>query len=257
MPTRAAPRRRAAATFVLVHGAWAGAWSWQRVADRLAARGHRVIAPTLSGVGERSHLARFAIGLSTHVDDVVNELRWKDLEAVVLVGHSYGGLVITGVADRIPERIASLVYVEAFIPEDGQSFSDLVPGWRRGAKPVPPPPSSKGDYLREEDRAWVDGKATPQPAATFTERLRLTGAWQRIPSRTFVQATGWDGFAAIAARVRSEPGWSVHELPCGHDVPIELPDELAAILEGCAAPPGRGVPRRGGRSARARRGAAG
>jgi pimeloyl-ACP methyl ester carboxylesterase len=251
MPTRAAPRRRAAATFVLVHGAWAGAWSWQRVADRLAARGHRVIAPTLSGVGERSHLARFAIDLSTHVDDVVNEVRWKDLEAVVLVGHSYGELVITGVADRIPERIAALVYVDGFIPEDGQAFSDLVPGWRRGAKPVPPPPSSKGDYLREEDRAWVDGKATPQPAATFTERLRVTGAWQRVPSKTFVQATGWDGFAAAAAKLRADPGWTVHELPCGHDVAIELPGELAAILEGSAGR-ARSAPRRIRRRAKAR-----
>jgi pimeloyl-ACP methyl ester carboxylesterase len=101
---------------VLVHGAWAGAWAWLRVADRLTARGHRVFAPALSGLGERSHLAHLAIELSTHVDDVVNEIRWKDLDGVVLVGHSYGGIVITGVAERVYERIASIVYVDAFIP---------------------------------------------------------------------------------------------------------------------------------------------
>jgi pimeloyl-ACP methyl ester carboxylesterase len=219
---------------VLVHGAWAGAWAWLRVADRLTARGHRVFAPALSGLGERSHLAHLAIELSTHVDDVVNEIRWKDLDGVVLVGHSYGGIVITGVAERVYERIASIVYVDAFIPADGEAFIDFVPGRALDGSVVPPPPTSKGDFLRESDRAWVDSKATPQPVATFTERLRVTGAYQRVPQKIFVRATGWQGpFDAVAARARAEPGWTVHELHCGHDVAIDMPDELAAILEDC------------------------
>src|SRR5215207_1008720 len=111
------------ATFVLVHGAWAGGWAWMRVADILVAPGHRVYTPTLSGLGERSHLADRNIDLTTHVNDIVNEIRWKDLENIVLVGHSYSGFVITGVAEHVLERIASIVYVDASIPSDGQSFA--------------------------------------------------------------------------------------------------------------------------------------
>src|SRR5678815_4962567 len=124
---RAAPKALDAAqraTFVLVHGAWHGGWCWQRVCDRLTARGHRVFAPTLTGVGERSHLSSPTVDLSTHVFDVVNEIRWKDLENVVLVGHSYGGMVISGVAEQVASKIASIVYLDAFVPADGQSLVD-------------------------------------------------------------------------------------------------------------------------------------
>src|SRR6476620_7093518 len=107
---------------VLVHGAWHGGWCWQRVVDRLTAKGRTVFAPTLSGVGERSHLASETITLQTHIDDIVNEMKWKDLDRVVLVGHSYGGMVITGVAERMHDRIAAIAYLDAFIPADGQSM---------------------------------------------------------------------------------------------------------------------------------------
>lgn len=119
---------------VLVHGAWHGGWCWRRVVDRLTAKGRYVVAPTLSGVGERSHLANDTINLSTHIDDIVNEIRWKDIEGLVLVGHSYGGMVITGVAERIPQRIASIVYLDAFLPGDGQSLAAL-----RGPRASPLP----------------------------------------------------------------------------------------------------------------------
>ena len=122
---------------VLVHGAWHGGWCWRRVSDRLTAKGRYVVAPTLSGVGERSHLASASIGLSTHIDDVVNEIKWKEyLEGLVLVGHSYGGMVITGVAERIRDRIAAIVYLDAFLPQDGQSLSALLgPARPRGRNP--------------------------------------------------------------------------------------------------------------------------
>ena len=113
------------ATFVLVHGAWHGGWCWQRVNDRLTALGHRVFAPTLTGVGERSHLNSPSVNLSTHISDVVNEIQWKSLEDVVLVGHSYAGMVITGAAEQVAAKIASIVYLDAFIPADGQSLGDL------------------------------------------------------------------------------------------------------------------------------------
>src|ERR1700683_2177449 len=106
-------------TFVLVHGAWHGGWCWRRVADRLSAKGHYVVAPTLSGVGERSHLPPDVINLTTQINDVVGEIKWKDLDNIVLVGHSYGGMVITGVAEQMRDRIAAMVYLDAFQPADG------------------------------------------------------------------------------------------------------------------------------------------
>lgn len=220
--------------FVIAHGAWAGAWAWMRVADVLAAKGHRVHVPTLSGLGERSHLAASGITLTTHVEDIVNEILWKDLDPVVLVGHSYGGFVITGAAERIGARVAAVVYVDALIPKDGQSFADLAPDWDFSGPTLAPPPTAPGDYRDEADRAWVDAKATPQPTGTFTERLRVTGAYERIPRKLFVQATGWDGFGDTARRLETSPGWVVHRIACGHDIAIDRPRELAALLEGVA-----------------------
>ena len=147
--------------FVLVHGAWHGGWCWRRVVDRLNAKGRYVVAPTLSGVCERSHLASDLINLSTHIDDVVNEIKWKDLDGIVLVGHSYGGMVITGVAERMRERIAAIVYLDAFLPKDGQSQVSL-----RGptAPPLPehvvPPISAATFRVNPKDAAWVDSKMT-------------------------------------------------------------------------------------------------
>lgn len=225
------------ATFVLVHGAWAGAWGWSRVRERLLARGHRVHVPTLSGVGERSHLPAHVIGLGTHIDDVVNEILWHDLDDVVLVGHSYAGFVVTGVAERIGERLSALVYVEAFIPEDGQCFADLAAWLDVDAPSTPAPPAEAGDYRDDADRLWVNAKATAQPTATFTERLRVTGAYQRVARKAFVRATGWDGpFDAAIAMARSEPDWTAHEIDSGHDIPVDNPNELARVLESCAGP---------------------
>lgn len=219
------------ATFVLVHGAWAGGWAWTRVVDILSARGHRIYAPTLSGLGERFHLADRNIDLTTHVNDIVNEIKWKDLESIVLVGHSYGGFVITGVAEHLLDRLASIVYVDAFVPSDGQSFADVMPSWDFSGTTIPAFPSQPGDYPSEADRAWVDSKATPHPTASFKEKLRVTGAYTRVPKKAYVLATGWEGFQGTADPLRSEPGWQIHEVACGHDIPIERPRELATILE--------------------------
>ena len=218
------------ATFVLVHGAWAGGWAWTRVADLLLARGHRVYAPTLSGLGERFHLADRNIDLTTHVNDIVNEIKWKDLQDIVLVGHSYGGFVITGVAEQLSERIASLVYVDAFVPTDGQSFADVMPYWDVSDTTISAPPSQPGDYETEADRAWVDSKVTPHPTESFKETLRVAGAYERV-KKTYVLATGWEGFQNIAEPLRSKPGWQIHEVACGHDIPIIRPQELTDILE--------------------------
>jgi pimeloyl-ACP methyl ester carboxylesterase len=218
------------ATFVLVHGAWAGGWAWTRVVDLLIARGHHAYAPTLSGLGERFHLADRNIDLTTHVNDVVNEIKWKDLENVVLVGHSYSGFVITGVAEQLLDRIASIVYVDASIPSNGQSFAGDS-GWDLSGTTIPAFPSEPGDYPSEADRVWVDSKATPHPTASFKEKIRVTGAYKRVPKKAYVLATGWEGYQATAERLRSEPGWQIHEVACGHDIPIIRPQELVDILE--------------------------
>lgn len=221
-------------TFVIVHGAWAGAWGWDRVAKRLRDKGHVVHVPTLSGLGERSHLAKMPIRLATHVDDIVNEVLFHDLTDIVLVAHSYGGIVGTGAIEKITDRVASVVYVDAFIPEDGQGFVDFVEGWELKGELIESPPTSPGDYLREEDRAWVEAKATPQPIATLTDKLDKAQAYKSVSKKAYIVATGWNGFASFADKLRSDDAWTVHEVPCGHDVAIDMPDEVTALLERAA-----------------------
>ena len=216
-------------TFVIVHGAWAGSWDWDRVAERLRSAGHAVHVPALSGLGERSHLAVFPITLTTHIDDIINEMVWHELTDVVLVAHSYGGFVATGVLERAAGRVASVVYVDAFIPSDGQSFEDIM-GEKLTGPVVPVPDIGDNEYPTEAERSRVARLATPQPTGTFTERLKVTGAYLGVPRKTYILATGWDGFGSVAGPLRNDPAWTVHELPCGHDVPLLMPEELARLL---------------------------
>jgi pimeloyl-ACP methyl ester carboxylesterase len=233
--------QRQSGPFVLVHGAWHGGWCWRRVADRLTAKGRYVVAPTLTGVGERSHQASDSISLSTHVEDVVNEIKWKDLESVVLVGHSYGGMVITGVVEQVRERIAAIVYLDAFLPADGQSVSasatrrSTPPG--ETSAPLPEylvrPISAATFRVNAKDAAWVDGKMTPHPRKCFTEPLRVTGAYASIAQKIYIRATDYPSapFDAALGRCKADRAWTTIEMKCGHDVMIDQPAELAAILE--------------------------
>jgi pimeloyl-ACP methyl ester carboxylesterase len=218
------------ATFVLVHGAWHGGWCWQRVADRLTTQRHRVFAPTLTGVGERSHLDSPSVDLSTQIRDVVNEIRWKDLENIVLVGHSYGGMVISGVAEQVASKIASIVYLDAFVPADGQSIVDLGGKADAGAFTAPIPAAVFP--VNEADRAWVDSKMTPQSTACFTEKIKLTGAYQRIAKKAYIRAKNFAGFSTTFEKIRSDPSWKTWVVDCGHDIMIDKPDELTGILVG-------------------------
>src|SRR3984893_8462471 len=204
-------------TFVLVHGAWHGGWCWRRVADLLTEAGHRVFTPTLTGLGERSHLLDAKIDLSTHVTDVVNVIKWEGLNGVVLCGHSYGGLVISGVAEQMPNAIASIVFVDAFVPENGDSVADagspatrerIAEAVSRGAVMVAPVPAAIFG-VNEKDRAWVDGLCTPQPLATLTQKVVLTGARERIAKNLYIRAKGYQSpsFDAALAKVSASPGW--------------------------------------------------
>jgi pimeloyl-ACP methyl ester carboxylesterase len=232
-------------TFVLVHGAWSGGWCYARVAKLLRSRGHRVFTPTLTGVGERSHLAGlFPITCSTHIQDIVNVILWEELHEVVLCGHSYGGMVITGVADALAERIAALVYLDAIIPEAGKSLFDvnrsaevvaalLKATVAAGGQLAPALPAAAFG-TNSADVALVDRLSTPHPLASFCEPVALTGAWLKIAKKTYVRATGWPGYEQLGfltyQSIADDAGWVRLDLPCGHEVMLDAPDTLADIL---------------------------
>ncbi|ATE65711.1 alpha/beta fold hydrolase [Rhizorhabdus dicambivorans] len=220
-------------TFVLVHGAWHGGWCWDRVARILGAGGHRVYAPTLTGLGERSHLLSASVDLTTHIEDVVNVVRWNDLGQIVLVGHSYGGMVITGVAERMPDRIRSLVFVDAVVPRDGECLLDVLPP-PPGVDGLAIPPFPAAFFnVNSADQAWVDSKLTPHPTASLTEKLRVTGAYRRIPTKVSIRAIG-NGIPLpdqSSDEMSRDSNWILHEIESGHDIMVDKPNELALILE--------------------------
>ncbi len=234
-------------TFVLVHGAWHGGWCWRDVVPLLRRAGHEVFTPTLTGLGERRHLARPGIALDDHVQDVVSLLETEDLSGIVLLGHSYGGMVVTGVADRCASRIRRLVYLDAFVPEDGKCALDYVVPERAAAfrkegeelGTVTPPPLSLWGLTRPEHIAFARPRETRHPYHTFTQPIRFTNpaALARLP-KTFIYcsspATG--SFDRFAAKCRDDPAWRFHELKTGHDAMILVPEELAAVLLRSAQP---------------------
>ena len=229
---------------VLVHGAWHGAWCWRRVQPLLSAAGHRVVTVTLSGLGERAHQLTSGITLGTHVEDVVTAVRAEECRGAVLVGHSYGGMVVTGAADRLGDEVGALVYVDGVVPVPGEAWSTRnspeVQAARRGAIAthghLPPPPASVFG-LSGDDAAWVDRRQTPHPAGVYDEPLHFdAGRWAARP-RTFIDCTA-PPLATIdpsRARVREQPGWEVVELATGHDPMVSAPAELAEVLLAVAA----------------------
>ena len=249
-------------TLVLVHGAWHGGWCWQRVQPLLQAQGLVSHAVTLTGVGERAHLLSGQIRLSTHVADVLGLIDTLELAHVLLVGHSYGGLVITGVADLLLQRqaahaqavaagaapgtpvtrLSGLVYVDAVTPHPGESWSsqhtpDTVAGRRqlaleRGAGVAIPPPDSAAFGLEGADRDWVNRRQTPQPLGVYQDALHFNAAAVATLPRTFIDCTqpALPTIAVMRQRVRTEPGWTVHELATGHDPMVSAPHDLARLL---------------------------
>jgi pimeloyl-ACP methyl ester carboxylesterase len=216
-------------TYLLVHGAWCGGFIWREVADRLRARGHRVFAPTLSGLADRSHLLPLGIELQTHVSDVTGLIRWEELSDVVLVGHSYGGMVISSVAEQAPEGvIRSIVYLDAFYAPSGQSLADCTPPEMAAAFSVDPVPFP---FAETADPHFLS-LTTPHPLRTITDRPALTGARERVPIKTYVLATAPVNpmFWAMAEGLRSAPGWRVRETATGHAMQLERPDETTALL---------------------------
>ena len=223
-------------TFVLVHGAWGGG------VGLAARRGFAGKARTqgLHADHERgrsdSHLLDAKMNLSTHITDIVNVIKWERIENAVLVGHSYGGMVITGVAEQIEPAIASIVFLDAFLPDNNRSLADIAPQLARTAVEkhdltIAAPPA-EFFAVNEKDRVWVDTLSTPHPTATMTEKVKETGARERIARKAHVLATGRRSpiFSAAYAKIQSAAGWRSYEVPCGHFVMIDMPDRLVEIL---------------------------
>jgi len=228
--------------YVLVHGAWHGGWCWRRVSDRLAAAGHRVFCPTLTGLGERAHLLSREVNLTTHIQDVVAVLESEELNEVVLVGHSYGGIVITGVAARAKARLKQLVYLDSAIVADGESWSDALPpeavvarrkaGAESGGVSLPLPKAEFFGVEDPADRAWVDRRMTPQPFGPFDQKMRWGGPIGNGVPKLYVDCVdpAFPGLAGVKNRYRGTPGWTWTEIRTGHDAMVSAPEETAKLL---------------------------
>ncbi|MGR7948773.1 alpha/beta fold hydrolase [Alcaligenes sp. RM2] len=230
-------------TFVLVHGAWHGGWCWSRLAARLRAKGHKVYTPTLTGLGERSHLLSADITLNTFVDDVANLIRWEELSNVVLVGHSFGGLVISGVADVMPRCIQQLIYLDAFILPSGTSTFDTLPekivdsmvasAGKSAIPAVPPPPLSALGLHATEDLHFVGNRLTPQPLSVYRSSLRLQnpviGNGRPCSYISCTQPT-FRGVDTSREWARQQKDWEFRELESGHCALMTHPDMLARLL---------------------------
>ena len=227
-----------AATFLVCHGAWSAGWAWKKMHPLMAAAGHRLVTPTCTGLGEREHLASPSIDLETHIQDILNVIRYEDLRDVVLIGHSYGGMVATAVADRARDRVTQLIYIDAFVPEDGQSLLDLnevarsrMPelaksgdGWRVPPNPTPPdtPPA---------DIEWLTERRVDMPIKCFESGLKLQS--EPAMPRSYIYATRItpaDTFGPFARRARSELGWNYHEIDASHSPNVTAPEALMGIL---------------------------
>jgi pimeloyl-ACP methyl ester carboxylesterase len=234
------------ATFLVAHGAWSAGWAWKKMRPLLRERGHEIFTPSHTGLGERSHLANKNIDLETHIADILGVLHFEDLRDVTLIGHSYGGMVATGVADRAVDRISQVVYLDAFVPRDGQSLVDLQgperrarihegaqtagEGWRTPPNPMPPDTS-------EADAAWANPRRVMQPLKTFLQPIHLTGAVEGLP-RTYIyckRAMPADVFRQFAERARSESGWKLFEIDASHNPHITEPILLAELLDRIAS----------------------
>jgi pimeloyl-ACP methyl ester carboxylesterase len=227
-------------TYVLVHGAWHGGWCWAKVARLLRDAGHEVYTPTLTGLGERAHLARPEVDLETHIQDVVAMLEAEELRQVTLVGHSYGGMVISGVAARTTGRIGHLVYLDAFVPETGKSLLDYLgeraasmreaaaangEGWK-----LPSFPPERFGVTSQRDTEWLTKHLVAQPLKTFEQPLPAAGGDKLKRSYIYCSKPATGTFDQFAERLRDDRKWSFHDVKTGHDAMVTAPGEIAKIL---------------------------
>jgi pimeloyl-ACP methyl ester carboxylesterase len=228
-------------TFVLVHGAWHGGWCWIRVAKLLERQGHKVYTPTLTGVGDRSHLLSKDVVLDTHIADIVNLFQWEDITNACLCVHSYGGWPGSGALEQIGDRVSSIVWLDAFKPENGQRGVDMASEFSRKALEEAvargaagrPAPKAAEFHVNAKDQAWVDSKTTPQPNGVALQPIRLTGARETIAKKTYIRASKYPqpAFDKAYAACKADKTWQTFETTRGgHDVMIDEPEWLVEIL---------------------------
>jgi pimeloyl-ACP methyl ester carboxylesterase len=228
-------------TFVLVHGAFCGSWTWRRVADQLEQRGHKVFVPTLTGLGERSHLLRKDVDLDTHIADVVNLIKWESLENVCLVVHSYGGWIGSGALESIGDRVSSIVWLDAFMPADGQRPLDLTKAFRqvaqaaidKGETGFAPPPKVPVIFVAERDQGFVESKLTPHPVGTYLQPIKLSGALDKVAKKTYVRVPKWPqpAFDNALADCKADKSWATFELSdVGHMAMLDAADRVSELI---------------------------
>jgi pimeloyl-ACP methyl ester carboxylesterase len=218
------------ATYVLVHGAWAGSWVWSATARALRTAGHEVWVPSLTGLGERIHLASPAITLDTHIADVANVIDFEGLEDVILVGHSYGGMVVTGVAGQVPQKLRAIVYVDAFLPRDGDALWDIADDAAR-AHYIQAQRETPG-LVAPFAAAAGSRRLSGHPLMTLTQPVRTGDAEASVPNRTYIYATrdAPTVFTKFYEQTRDDPAWKVREVATGHVVMWDDPEMMLALL---------------------------
>lgn len=244
-PTQAQDNPKKRQTFVLVHGAWHGGWCWKMVREYLQAQGHTVFTPTMTGLGEKSHLASAEVNLDTHITDISNLLIWEELENVILVGHSYGGGIITGVCDAHKDRIAHAIYLDALVPKSGDTMvgdASLEATEKRlgpfidGYLAPPQQPVTFGiPETMTEELAWVRRRVTPHLVGTWTQKFDVKNGGSEGLPRTFIYCSDKPPISperqVFLDNFVSDPTWNYEELPCGHDSMVILPIETAQMFE--------------------------
>jgi pimeloyl-ACP methyl ester carboxylesterase len=241
----AAQAEAARKTFVLIHGSFCGGWYWRRVSDLLEKRGHAVFSPTLAGLGEHSHLLNQDINLDTHITDIVNLIKWEDLSDICLVAHSYAGWPASGALEQIGERVSSIVWVDAFKPDDGQKALDAVNETIRKNALAAAEKREAGLHqapaalflVNDKDRAYADARLTPQPIGTYLQPIKLSSARDKVAKKTYIRAPRFKSpaFDKALAECRADPSWSVIEnTTSGHLIMLDEPEWLADVLTGAA-----------------------
>ena len=233
------------ATFLVTHGAWSAGWVWKKMRPLMRAAGHEIFTPTHTGLGERLHLAHAGITLDTHIDDISNVIVHEDLSDVYLIGHSYGGMVARGVADRMFDRLKHVIYLDAFVPKHGDSMLSLATpaqrerwltlaksegeGWRVTPNPMPPDTPA-------EDIAWITPRRHPQPLKSITQPINLGNRTPRLPN-SFIYCTKTgpgDMFGPFARAAKADTSWRYFEIDASHNPHVTTPEALARILDDIA-----------------------
>jgi pimeloyl-ACP methyl ester carboxylesterase len=231
-------------TFLVCHGAWSAGWAWKKMHPLMQAAGHRLVTPSYTGLGERAHLAHPGLDLNSHIEDMLNVIKYEDLRDIVLVGHSYGGMVATGVADRVRDKVKQLIYIDAFVPEDGQSLLDLYEadrarvqdlaktgdGWRAPPNPTPSDTSPA-------DLEWLGARRVDMPIKCFDTPIRLQGGPLTL-ARSYIYATRItpaDTFGRFSKMTKDNPAWSYYEIDASHSPNVTAPEALMGLLQKIAS----------------------